>query len=144
MTNAGPRVAQQRLQTLDNRVDALVAELEALAAERQPSDAYTGNPQTHRGNSNKSETGVRSGGKGWPGLEGSPRPPGPGGREPRPGGWGQGTPGPTTPPKPIVHPDPEILTDFDRIAREHLLIWLAISLAILGITFGLPFVLALF
>ncbi len=144
MTNAGPRIAQQRFQALDNRVDALAAELEALAAQRRLSDAYTGNPQTDRSNSNKREKGAPDRGRGWPGLEGSPRPPGPGGSEQRPGGREQGSPGPTTPPKPIVHPDPEILTDFDRIARVHLLIWLAISLAILGITFGLPFVLALF
>lgn len=145
MTNMGPCTAQQRLKVLDKHVDQIAARLEASAVGEGRSDINKGQARPKLGGGQTIGTGGPRVGGGRPGNGWNTRTPSGGGLEPQPGVQRKGDLRPITPPKAqIVHPDPEILTDFDRIAREHLLIWLAISLALLSITLGLPYVMELF
>ncbi len=144
MTAAGPRAAQQRLQVLDKRVDQIAARLEAFAAAEERSQVNQDQHLLTLGRRPPSEPEVPKIGGGWPGNGGHRRPSPDEGSESRPGGQKIGNFEPQKPPEPtIVHPDPEIITDFDRIAREHLVIWLAVSLVILNIILGLPYAIAL-
>ncbi len=140
MTAAGPRAAQQRLQVLNKRVEQIAARLEAFAAAEERLQVN----QDQRLPTLPSGPEVSKIGGGWPGNGAHRRPSPGGGSKPRSGGQPIGNSEQPKPSEPhIVHSDPEIITDFDRIAREHLVIWFAVSLVILNIILGLPYAIAL-
>ena len=154
MTTAGPRTAQQRLQVLDKRIEQIAVRLDAFAAaeerlqinqDQQRSTLVNQDQQRSTlGRRPPSGPEVPKIGGGWPGNGGHRRPSPDEGSKPRPSRQPIGNFEPPKPKEPnIVRPDPEIITDFDRIAREHLLVWLAGSLVILSITIGLPYVIVL-
>ena len=144
MTTAGPRTAQQRLQVLDKRIEQIAARLDAFAAAEERLQVNQDQQRSTLGRRPPSGPEVPKIGGGWPGNGGHRRPSPDEGSKPRPSGQPIGNFELPKPKEPnIVHPDPEIITDFDRIAREHLLIWLVVSLVILSISFGFPYIIAL-
>ena len=142
---AGPRAAQQRLQVLDKRVEKIAAaRLEAFAAAEERLQVNQDQHLPTFGRRRPSEPEVPKIGGVWPGNGGHRRPSPDEGSKPRPGGQPIDNFEPPKPKEPnIFHPDPEIITDFDRIAREHLVIWFAVSLVIFNIILGLPYAIAL-